>query len=354
MSRPATASKRRWIVFACLLAACCALAVAAQAPPPDAIGTIEGDDLLVQGAPNEAMVVKQGITPLDGGASVTVRTGQALVELAGGGEIGVCGPAHFSVLQSGSSLTLALDYGRVHPRLPPSADIMIYTPLIAATPISIGGQRRDLTVGLASDGAMCVTSSQGAVRIAQQLSDQSVIVPEGGAIDLAGGALAPAGEEGSCSCEVQLARNAPPAPVYVNTPGEEASAAIPPSEIAVPAQRVDTAPPPRPTVPAASSDDQPIYQVFMPPLRFDASADPASTDPNPQMIVIVRHVRVRPGAMFVGVVEAAELPPANSLAPMERSQPASAPAANSAAASQRRGAYDRVRDYLRNLFGNPS
>ena len=90
------------------------------------------------------MVVKQGVTPLDSGASITVRSGQALIQLGDGGEIGVCGPAHFSVVQAGTALTLALDYGCVHPKLPPSTNIVIYTPLIVATPIAIDDQQRDL------------------------------------------------------------------------------------------------------------------------------------------------------------------------------------------------------------------
>jgi hypothetical protein len=353
--RGAAASTRRLAVFVCLLIACCALAFAAQSPaPPDAIGTIEGDDLLVQGAPNDAMVVKQGVTPLDSGASITVRSGQALVQLGDGGEIGVCGPAHFSVLQSGNALTLALDYGRVHPKLPPSTSIVIYTALIAATPIAIGQQQRDVTVGLGSDGAMCVTSTQGAVRIAQQLSDESVLVPEGGAISLADGALAPAGPAGACSCEVQLARNAPPPPPYENPPAVESSDASQPSEFSAPARPVDSAPPGAPPQVASSDSDQPIYQVFMPPLTFDASASASSTDPSPQMILVVRRARVQPGALFVGVVEAAALPapnfPASSPSPARPQQST----AGAAAAPSRPGVYRRVRDYLHNLFSSPS
>ena len=356
MSRRVSSSARRRTVFVLLLAAWCAIALAAQSPTPGAIGSIEGDDLLVQGAPNEAMVVKQGVTPLDSGAAITVRSGQALIQLGDGGEIGVCGPAHFSVLQSGSELTLALDYGRVHPKLPPSTSIVIYTALIAATPIAIGQQPRDVVVGLASSGAMCVTSSQGAVRIAQQLSDESVIVPEGGAISLAEGALAPAGPAGSCSCEVQLARNAPPAAPIEMPPVVETSEATQPSQITAPLRPVDSVAPSPPVLAAssaASGDDQPIYQVFMPPLTFDANAPAGSTDPSPQMILIVRHARVHAGALFAGVVEAEALPvasPPAPSAPAARTQQTSGEAPN----ARRPGVYQRVRNYLRNLFGNSS
>jgi hypothetical protein len=356
VSRHTSAARRR-IVFVCLLAAWCAIALAAQSPVPDTIGNIEGDDLLVQAAPNEAMVVKQGVSPLDSGADVTVRSGQALIQLGEGGEIGVCGPAHFSVVQSGAAVTLALDYGRVHPKLPPSTSIMIYTPLIAATPIAIGQEQRDLIVGLASTGAMCVTSTAGAVRVAQQLSDESVIVPEGGAISLADGALAPPAAPGACSCEVQLARNSPPpSPHYEAPPAVETAEANQPSQptqiTSAPLRPVD-APPPA-TAPVATPDtDQPIYQVFMPPLTFDASASSSSTNASPQIIEIVRHARVQPGSLFVGVVEAAPLPAPNSPQfPPQPARPQKSPAA--APAARRPGVYERVRSYLHNLFNSPS
>ncbi|MGD0841370.1 MAG: hypothetical protein ABSA32_09460 [Candidatus Acidiferrales bacterium] len=352
--RRATVSTRWRIAAVFALAAGCALALVAQGPPlsePQIIGSIEGDDLLVQGAPNDAMVVRQGVTPLASGADITVRTGQALVQLADGGEIGVCAPAHFSVIQAGNSITLALDYGRVHPKLPPATNIVIFTPLIAATPIAIGQEQRDVTVGLAATGAMCVASSQGAVRIAQQLSDESVIVPEGGSVTLADGALAPAGAAAACACEVQLARNSAPAPPIENAPPVQSAET---NESKGPVQPADSAQIGPPAPEAHTSSDEPIYQVFVPPLRFNANSPASTLDPSPEMILIVRHARVRPGAMFVGYVQAAAPPPAQSPA---RPAPAAAQpqqAANRGAAPQRPGIYKRVRDYLHNLFGNPS
>ncbi|MGB6198023.1 MAG: hypothetical protein WA871_13895 [Candidatus Acidiferrales bacterium] len=356
VSRRTAASAHSRGIFLCVLMACCALALAAQSPPvPNTIGTIEGDDLLVQAAPNEAMVVKQGVTPLDSGAAITVRTGQALIELGGGGEIGVCGPAHFSVVQSGATLTLALDYGRVHPQLPPSTSVVIYTPLITATPIAIGEQQRDLTVALESSGAMCVTSTQGAVRVAQQLSDESVIVPEGGAINLADGALAPAAPAGSCLCFVRLARYAPPAPPIQQSPAIESSESNqprPPARMSAPLPPVDAPPPAAPAIaPVVPADnDQAIYQVYMPPLTFNPSAASSSTQPSPQTILIVRHARVEPGALFVGVVEAAAPPARNSSAP-SASAPRQQKSSGAAPAAARPGVYQRMRSYIRNLFG---
>ena len=54
-------------------------------------------------------------------------------------------------------------------------------------------------------------------------------------------------------------------------------------------------------VPPAQSEG-PIYQVFMPPLQYDAKAKvQAEFDPN--LIILVRRVRVRPTLIFQGRVE---------------------------------------------------
>ena len=53
-------------------------------------------------------------TVLRSGSDVHVKAGQARIELIEGGHITICGPAHFSVLKSGGSLTLALDTGTIH------------------------------------------------------------------------------------------------------------------------------------------------------------------------------------------------------------------------------------------------
>ena len=352
--RRAVASPRWCSAAVFALAAACALVLAAQTPPqisPQVIGSIEGDDLLVQGEPNDATVVRQGVTPLTSGADITVRGGQALVQLADGGEIGVCAPAHFSVIQSGNSLTLALDYGRVHPKLPPSTNIEIFTPLIAATPIAIGEAQRDVTVGLAPSGAMCVASSQGAVRIAQQLSDESVIVPQGGTVTLADGALAPAGPPGTCSCEVQLARNSPGVPPAENAPPVQTAEASAPN---APSQPPGTAQYGPPAPEAHTSNDEPIYQVFVPPLRFNADSPTATLEPSPEMILIVRHARVHPGAIFVGYVQAEAPQQAQSSAPSAAGAAQPQQTANRGAAARRPGIYQRVRDYIHGLFGKPS
>src|ERR1051325_6350033 len=65
------------------------------------------------------------------------------------------------------------------------------------------------------------------------------------------------------------------------------------------------APPDLPKVPPV----EPTYQVFMPPLRYDASAK-IQDEPDPKLIVLVRRVRVRPTLIFQSRVEGDRLPPA--------------------------------------------
>src|SRR6266849_2827882 len=109
--------------------------------PPETVGRIFGDDIAVKGALNVEVENGRSTTVLASGSDVLVRSGQARLELAEGGEIGICGPAHFSLLKSGGAVTLALDYGRIHARLLGSPALAIYTPLIVATPMAIGEAR---------------------------------------------------------------------------------------------------------------------------------------------------------------------------------------------------------------------
>ena len=109
--------------------------------------------------------------------------------LNSGGEISICGPAHFKMVKSSGALTLALDYGRVHPSLESSDAFTIYMPTMVATPIAIGGGPRDMTVGLEQGGEMCIITASGAMRVEPQFSDQSVIIPQGGTASLAEGQI---------------------------------------------------------------------------------------------------------------------------------------------------------------------
>ena len=318
---------------------------------PAIVGRIDGDDVVVKTAMGAVDEVNTAPTVAASGSEVTVGAGNALLELDGGGKVSICGPAHFTLLKSGGALTLALDYGRVHSSLDTPNEVTIYTPMIVATPISVSGGSRDITVGLERSGEMCVLAARGAMRVQQQLSGQSLLVPEGGAVGLTDGQVASLGSGPvSCSCEYsQISRAKPES----RTPSpHELSVLRPPS---TPKQIIPAAPPPA---------EEPIYTVLMPALTFDASAPEPPPDPSPEMILLMREARVRPLAVFRGHVNAAPLPPVTAAAAAAPAAPEPAPyaARNAArdpareedrAANSQPGLLDRVWNFLRRVSGRP-
>src|SRR5580704_11157191 len=254
-------------------------------------------------------------TILRSGSDVRVKSGQARISLVEGGQISICGPAHLSVLKSGGAVTVALDSGAIHALLEREPALSVYTAQIQGRPVAIGEEPREFLVGFESAGIMCVRTYRGAMRLEQQLSGQSVMVPQGGDVTLANGQIEALGNgAGHCKCELQIAK----APV-------------------VPLPRTDMPPP---TVESAkgetarnsggaagagekpSKKEEPIFTVDMPPLRFDASAK-VQPEPDPRLMVIVRRVRVRPTLIFQGRVEAQ---PATAAAVVTPAPPVSAPA----------------------------
>ena len=201
-----------------------AVALRAQAGAP--IGRVEGNDISVEGGsaaasasgnnglPNMGNGAGQpGSFAVSSGSVVTVHVGQARMTLAAGGQIDICGPAKFTVLESRGAITLALNFGRMHVQIPATTSLRIYTPTIIATPLDIGGAVRDVNVGLDLNDSLCVVSTGGAVRLEQQFSGEGLIVPQAGEFFLEGGNLVPVvGAPGSCECVAQLARVAPPPP----------------------------------------------------------------------------------------------------------------------------------------------
>ncbi len=310
--------------------------------PPATVGRIEGEDIAVKGAVSVEVGNGRSTTVLASGSEVTVRSGQARLVLVDGGEIGVCAPAHFSLLKSGGAITLALEYGRVHPRLERGVSLTIYTPLIVATPISIADGPRDATLGLEATGAMCVLAASGAVRVEQQLTGQSLLVPQSGEVTFAGGQLESLrGAAGNCHCDVLAAKAAPPPPprppelsVPVS-PGlaRPTKPPVMPVKTPVPESREEPNPP---------KIEEPIYKVIMPPLTFDAAAPAPPPDPGPDTILLVREVRVRPAELFHGRVEGAPVPPAS---------PATALAAvPEDAPKSTLGAFAKLRRFFRRVF----
>ena len=324
--------RRAAIAAACGVIVCVALIAAAAArpdqPSSDSVGTIDGEAIAVTGPTSVELVRGQMKTVLHSGSDVRVNSGAARIDLVEGGQVSICGPAHLSVLKSGGSLTIALDTGTVRVHVEHELPLTIYTPLIQAQTVAIGNGPRDALVGFDSSGAMCIRANLGAIRVEQQLTGQSVIIPQTGDVFLFNGQLEQLRTSaGHCSCELQVARATPPPQPAASQPvAAEASAA----------------------------KEEPIYQVFVPPLIFNASAE-VQPDIDPSLIVIVRRVRVRPTLIFQGRVEgnavaSAPTPPlASKPAPAEdaaNSPKPSAPANNSLV--------NRVRNFVRKLWPSGS
>jgi hypothetical protein len=308
---------------------------------PAVVGRIEGDDLEVVTTTPTGIETDAAPTVVANGSDVTLRSGHALLLLNAGGEISICGPAHFKMVKSSGALTLALDYGRVHPSLESSDAFTIYTPTIVATPIAISGGPRDMTVGLEQNGEMCVLTARGALRVEPQFSDQSMIVPQGGTVSLAGGQIESLQANASaCSCDFPRAHMESPksAPPPHSQPPRDVGALAPP--LPPQGKRIENSTPP--SAPAG----EPVYTVLMPALSFDANSPEPPPEPAPETVLLVREVRLRPSVEFRGHVNPA---PSQAVA-VHVSPPAPTPSADRPAESQP-GIYDRVRNFFRKLAG---
>jgi hypothetical protein len=278
-------------------------------------------------------------TLLRSGSDVRVKSGAARIDLVDGGQIGICGPAHLSVLKSGGSLTIALDTGTIHVHLERDLPLNIYTPQIQAQTVSIGNAPRDVLVGLDASGAMCVRANRGAIRLEQQLTGQSVLIPQAGDVLLLNGQLDGLRTSvGQCACDLQAAKATPPPQPEVSqlATAEDARQKSPGVKLNTQPATIETPP----------TKEEPVYQVFMPPLIYDANAK-VQPEVDPRMIVLVRRLRIRPTLIFQGRVEgvvvAAATPPPSSAPPAAANAPKSAtPASDSFV--------DRVRNFVRKLW----
>lgn len=278
---------------ACLVSAStvCLLTSADNPPQSDVIGPIEGDAISVQGPMSVDTTNGQVKTVLRSGSEVVVRSGQAHIDLVEGGNITICGPAHLSVLKSGGALTIALDSGTVHAHIEGQLTLTVFTAQIQAHTVAIGNGAQDTLVGLDASDGMCIRASKGAVRIEQQLTGQSLLIPQNGDVSLTNGQLESLRTAtGQCSCELQF------------SPGisTQVSALASTEELKKAAESKSSAAAQTSDPPAQA--DEPIYQVFMPPLRYDANAK-VQQDYDPNLIVLVRRARVRPMLIFQGKVE---------------------------------------------------
>ena len=322
---------------------CATLFTAAAArtdnPADDTVGTIEGDAIALQGPMTVEVIHGQIKTVLRSGNDIRVKSGQARLNLVEGGQIAICGPAHLSVLKSGGSLTVALDTGVIHAHIERQPALTIYTAQIQAKLISIGDGPEDALIGFDAPGAMCVRATSGAIRLEQQLSGQSVIVPQGGDILLTDGHLEGLqNTAGHCACDLQIAKSEVVAP--------ELSRLATPEEI----QQKEAQAKKKPVAeekPAAPAKEQPVYQVFMPPLSYDAHAAVQHDNFDPKLILLVRRVHVRPTLIFQGRVEG------NAAVAQNTSAKPTKPAEQTATAPPAQtddSVVNRVRAFFRRLF----
>jgi len=367
-------------------------------PSYDTVGSIEGETISVQGPMNVEVVQGHTRTILRSGSDIRVSSGQARIDLVEGGQIAVCGPAHLSVLKSVNLLTVALDTGIIHARIPGAQPALtVYTAQLQAKPFAISDAPQDTLVGFDPTGAMCIRADSGAVRVEQQLTAQSIIVPQSGEVLITNGALENLRSGVThCACELQLAKTPPQTELSRLPTTEEmqkanAGLARPTAESAKPNVEAanpgaDTTKPSteasrsnpdapksstyvaksnaegtKPTkaganaaAPKSAANDGPVYQVFMPPLSYDANAKVQPDNFDPQLIVFVRRVRVRPALVFQGSVKDAPAPALNAApaAPPKSPEPVSqqkqqAPPKSSPPTPS---IIDRVRDFFHKLF----
>src|SRR6267378_1304283 len=327
------------------MAILCAAPIAAAAarpdePPSDSVGIIDGESISVTGPMSVEVVHGQTKTLLRSGSDVRVKSGAARIDLVDGGQIGICGPAHLSVLKSGGSLTIALDTGTIHVHLERDLLLNIYTPQIQAQTVSIGNAPRDVLVGFDASGAMCVRAHRGAIRLEQQLTGQSVLIPQAGDILLLNGQLdGIRNSSGRCACDLQAIPAPEPEVSQIATAEEMRKRSVG----AKPNMHPSTAEPP-------AAREEPVYQVFIPPLIFDAKAK-VQPEVDPKMIVLVRRVRVRPTLIFQGRVEGQSIT-ASTPAPASTSAAVASPPKSAAPAND--SLVDRVRNFVRKLWPSSS
>jgi hypothetical protein len=320
-------------------------------PAYDVVGVIEGEAIVVSGSMNVDFVNGQARTTLRSGSDVRVKSGQARIDLVEGGNIVICGPAHFSVLKSASALTVALDSGTIHVHIKREPTLTVYTAQVQALPVAIGDGPEDLLVGFDVDGTLCVLAVSGAVRLEQQFTGQSAMVPQGGDVLIGNGQLdALRTAPGHCSCELQVEEASPPPAPPASTPEVGVLA----SNEDIRKNQVEATPQPQPPAKQKVGAKQgPIYQVFMPPLTYDSSAK-AQPDFDPRFIILVRRVRVRSTLTFKGrvqgdpIVMASDTAPHNpaSVGPHSTQQTATKPAAP----KQNDSFLNRVLNFFRRLW----
>lgn len=264
---------------------------------PEVAGRVEGSDFTIESMAGLPPAAGEAAKLLTNGSHLVVRSGHARISLAGGGEIEICGPARLQVLKSNGGLTIALDFGTLHLDVEGAQPISIFTPLVLATPVGIGGGEREATIGLENSGQMCLRAISGAVRVEQQLSGQSLLVPQLGGLSLAGGQLSPvSATSAGCACDLDAAKVSQPAVIHDRL---SLSPPMPPPHFALPVARTtDISEPP--------SVDIPDNKVLIPALVFNSTEIGPPPGPSPETIYLVQSVNVKEDTIFHGTVESKE------------------------------------------------
>jgi hypothetical protein len=329
-------TKCLWRFLACAaLPLCCGFLAAracAQSPTAQTIlGQIIGDDVSVL-EPSH-LVTTNGTRAIEftSGNTIVVHAGKARVDFTGGGELDVCGPAKFTVLSSDQAITLALSFGRIHVRLDSLRPMTIYAPMIIAAPIALGDRPRDATIGLTNTGSMCVLAGNGAVRLQNQLSNETVVVPQPSEIFVQGnsfGTFPPAAGQCRCDFDEPAAQQAPPAIAAKNPPPRTQSAPAQPTAPVVPSSSVTDrqganasqaqetnasaavhnlptqagqSPVPSPAPPSPST--QAALEVNFPPVGYDTKSAVANAEPlSVATLMLAQQVVVQPAWIFHGTV----------------------------------------------------
>ncbi len=330
-----------WFLAAILICFLATPGISAQISP-EIVGRIEGQNFTVEPPAGSSPPEGSAGNILVSGSRVNVRGGQARITLEGGGEIVICGAAQLELLKSRGAVTVALDYGILHLTTARAEQVSIITPFVLATPVSVGGGALDFTMGLEQDGRMCLHAARGALRIQQQLGDQSILVPQLGGLTLSGGQVTSfAGEAPGCACKLDVAKLSPKNSIHTQ---ETMGAVVPsvprpnaPTPPATAQPSTNIAPPAQPQ----SHPDTPIFKVYMPPLAYDANSPDAQTEPSPEMFLLVRSVRVRSETVFTGTI-----------LPGGIHEPRAASAEGAVASSAPRPKiFARIGNFFRRLFG---
>jgi hypothetical protein len=339
-------SRRAAFLAVCGAVLCAALLAAASARPDepltDSVGIINGEAISVNGPMSVEVVRGQSKTLLRSGSDVRVKSGTARIDLVEGGQISICGPAHLSVLKSGGSLTIALDTGTIHVYIEHQLAVNIYTPQLQAQTVAVGGGPRDVLVGFDSSGTMCLRANRGAMRLEQQLTGQSILIPQTGDVLLPNGQFDHLRTSaGHCACDLQTAKATPPAEPEVSqlTTTEEARKQGADAKANTRTASVEQPP----------AKEEPIYQVYMPPLIYDANAK-VQPEFDPRLIILVRRVRVRPTLIFQGRVGGVAVAAVTSAPPV----PTAAVKGTKPATPTNDSFVDRVRNFVRKLWSSGS